>query len=128
MIDVTNPLIANEKGISLALGFDSSAGEQVQQRAKGASVFKTLNQVGAGVMADASGYAAAPTMFVAGDDAAKKPVVMGLVRDLGFEAVDAGPMTVSRLLEPYAMLWIHMAYAQGGPKDAAFALLQHRPG
>ncbi len=124
VIDVTNPLTVNERGIGLALGFDSSAGEQVQQRAKGASVFKTLNQVGAGVMADVSGYAAAPTMFVAGDDAAKKPVVMGLVRDLGFDAVDAGPMTASRLLEPYAMLWIHMVYAQGGPRDAAFALLK----
>ncbi len=48
-------------------------------------------------------------MFVAGDDAATKPQVLGLVRDLGFEAVDAGPLKIARLLEPYAMLWITLA-------------------
>jgi hypothetical protein len=48
-------------------------------------------------------------MFVAGDDDAQKPAVLGLVGDLGFEAVDAGPLRVARLLEPYGMLWIDQA-------------------
>jgi predicted dinucleotide-binding enzyme len=76
------------------------------------------------VLWDASGYAAPPVMFVAGDDAARKPAVLALVRDLGFDAVDAGPLRLARLLEPHAMLWIHMAINQRAPRDNAFAFLR----
>jgi predicted dinucleotide-binding enzyme len=37
-------------------------------------------------------------MFVAGDEAAGKKVVPDLVSALGFEAIDAGELTVARLL------------------------------
>jgi 8-hydroxy-5-deazaflavin:NADPH oxidoreductase len=54
-----------------------------------------MNQVGYAVMPDASGCPIPPVMFVAGNDAARKPEVMGLVDDLGFDAVDAGPLSVA---------------------------------
>jgi len=123
LIDVTNPLRMGAAGLELLLGFDRSAAEQVASLAPGAAVFKTLNQVGFEVMADTAGYAAPPVMFVAGDDAARKPVVMGLVADLGFHAVDAGDLRVARLLEPYGMLWIHMALDRKAGPDNAFAYL-----
>jgi predicted dinucleotide-binding enzyme len=66
-------------------------------------------------------------MFVCGDDDAAKPMVLRLVADLGFEAVDAGELKVARLLEPLAMLWIHLAMRQGLGREIAFALLR-RPG
>jgi len=74
-------------------------------------------------MADASKLPRQPVMFIAGDDAAAKPRVMGLLRDLGFEAVDAGPLKTARLLEPYAMLWINLANIQGLPRTFAFGLI-----
>ncbi len=123
LIDVTNPLRMGASGLELALGFNRSGGEYVARHASGAAVFKTLNQVGIAVMADAAGYAAPPLMFVAGDDASRKPKVMGLVSDLGFKAMDAGPLSISRLLEPFAMLWIHMVLNQKEPSDSAFAFL-----
>lgn len=123
LIDATNPLRMGAGGLELSLGFDRSAGEHVASLAHGASVFKTLNQVGFEVMANAGGYAARPVMFVAGDDAAQKPVVMGLVADLGFQAVDAGGLEVARLLEPFGMLWIHMAIDRNAGRDNAFAYL-----
>ncbi len=123
VIDVTNPLRMGGSGLELALGFDGSGAEHVAAKAPGAAVFKTLNQVGYEVMANTAGYAAPPVMFVAGDDAARKPAVMGLVSDLGFNAVDAGPLRVARLLEPFAMLWIHMALNQHAAGDNAFACL-----
>jgi predicted dinucleotide-binding enzyme len=126
LIDVTNPLRMGSAGLELSLGFDRSGAEHIASRAPGASVFKTRNQVGFDVMADATGYAAPPVMFVAGDDAARKPTVLRLVSDLGFQAIDAGPLTVSRLLEPFAMLWIHMALNQRAPRDNAFAYLSHK--
>jgi hypothetical protein len=39
------------------------------------------------------------------------------------EAIDAGPQRVSRLLEPYPMLWIHLAMTRHVPTDTAFARL-----
>jgi len=45
-----------------------------------------------------------PVMLIAGDDPSKKPVVMSLVAKLGFEPVDAGPLRIARLLEPYGNL------------------------
>ena len=49
---------------------------------------------------------------------------MRLIGDLGFEALDAGPLRIARLLEPYAMLWIHQVVSQGAPADSAFAFMR----
>jgi hypothetical protein len=65
-------------------------------------------------------------MFVAGDDERAKPVVMGLVSDLGFQTLDTGALRFARLLEPYAMLWIHQVVDRGAPRDSAFAFMPRR--
>lgn len=123
LIDCTNPLRVDAGGIALDIGHSTSGGEQVAALAAGASVFKTLNQTGFSNMEHAHTFAALPAvMYVAGDDAARKPLVLSLVSDLGFRAVDAGPLRIARLLEPMAMLWIHMAISQGMPATHAFAI------
>jgi 8-hydroxy-5-deazaflavin:NADPH oxidoreductase len=126
LVDCTNPLRMGAAGLELSLGFDRSATEHVASLAPGASVFKTLNQVGFEVMADTTGYAANPVMFVAGDDEARKPVVIQLVSDLGFQAVDAGGLPLARLLEAFGMLWIHMALNRKVGRDKIFAYLPRR--
>jgi predicted dinucleotide-binding enzyme len=123
VIDCTNPLGMGPDGLHLVLGFETSAGEQVASWAPGAFVFKTLNTTGAGNMARAAEYPVKPLMPVAGDDAAKKAVVMELVGALGFEPVDAGPLKNARLLEPLAMVWIDQATKRGRGRDFAFALV-----
>lgn len=123
VIDCTNPLGMGPDGLQLVLGFDTSAGEQVASWAPGALVFKTLNTTGAGNMARAAEYPVKPLMPVAGDDAAKKAVVMELVGALGFEPVDSGPLKNARLLEPFAMVWIDQAMKRGRGRDFAFALV-----
>lgn len=122
VIDATNPLGMGPTGLELTLGFTTSAGEMVAGWAKGASVFKSLNQTGASNMGDPSRYAARPAMFVAGDDPTHKPTVLALVEDLGFAAFDAGPLTNGRLLEPLAMLWIDRAMKRGGGADFAMVV------
>jgi predicted dinucleotide-binding enzyme len=125
LIDCTNPLRMGPDGMELAIGHSASGGEQVASLAQGASVFKTLNQTGFANMQYARAFAPLPAvMYVAGDDTARKPVVMSLVAELGFQAIDAGPLKVARLLEPMAMLWIHMAINRGQPMTHAFALTQ----
>ncbi len=42
---------------------------------------------------------------------------MTLATELGFEAVDAGDLSVARYLEPFAMLWITLAYRAGLGRD-----------
>ena len=120
VIDCTNPLKPALAG--LEIGLTTSAGEQVAGWAPGASVFKAFNQTGALNMASTAGYPARPVMFVCGDDAARKPAVLRLAEDLGFEAVDAGDLTVARLLEPLAMLWIELARKRGLGADFVFSL------
>ena len=50
----------------------------------------------------------------------------GLVEDLGFEVLDAGPLRAARLLEPMAMVWIDQAMRHGMQPDRAWALPERR--
>lgn len=125
LIDCTNPLRMGADGLELDIGHSTSGGEYVASLARGASVFKTLNQTGFANMEHAREFTPLPAaMYVAGDDVTKKPLVLSLVSDLGFQAIDAGPLRIARLLEPMAMLWIHMALNRGEPISRAFALTQ----
>jgi 8-hydroxy-5-deazaflavin:NADPH oxidoreductase len=122
VIDVTNPIGPD---MTLALGFSTSGAEEVAKLAPGARVFKAMNQVGFEVMADPKFSAGKPVMFVAGDDPAGKQIVLNLVSSLGFETIDAGGLAIARLIEPYAMLWIHLMARRKLGRGFAFALL-HR--
>ena len=62
--------------------------------------------------------------FVAGDDAGTKETVASLARDLGFEAVDAGPLKNARLLEPLAYLNIQLGYVLGLGPQIGFKLVR----
>jgi 8-hydroxy-5-deazaflavin:NADPH oxidoreductase len=120
VVDCTNPLKEDFSG--LALGYTTSGAEQVAQWAKGAEVFKAFNQTGFNIMGNPAFDGQRAVIFVCGDDDARKPTVLKLATDIGFEAIDAGNLVTARLLEPYGMLWIHLAYAQGMGRDFAFVL------
>jgi 8-hydroxy-5-deazaflavin:NADPH oxidoreductase len=120
VVDCTNPLKPDFTG--LALGYTTSGAEQVAEWAKGAKVFKAFNQTGFNIMGNPAFDGQRAVIFVCGDDDAQKPTVLKLATDIGFEAIDAGSLVIARLLEPYGMLWIHLAYAQGMGRDFAFVL------
>ena len=121
LIDVTNPLNAD---LSLAVGFDTSGAEELAKLAPRARIYKAMNQVGFEAMAEPAFAAGRPVMFVAGDEPAGKQVVLDLVSALGFEAIDAGPLAVARLLEPYGALWIHLMARRNMGRRFAFGLLR----
>jgi predicted dinucleotide-binding enzyme len=121
LIDVTNPIDPN---FSLAVGLTSSGAEEVAKLAPRAKVYKAMNQVGFEVMANPVFTAGKPVMFVAGDEAAGKKVVLDLVSSLGFEAIDAGELAIARLIEPYAMLWIHLMARRNQGRNFAFSVLR----
>jgi 8-hydroxy-5-deazaflavin:NADPH oxidoreductase len=122
LVDCTNPLKPDLSG--LAIGHITSAAEEVARRVPGAKVVKAFNTTGAENMRNPQFGPGRATMFVCGDDSGAKSVVVGLARDAGFEVVDAGLLTVARLLEPLAMLWIHLAYGQKMGTGFAFTLLK----
>jgi hypothetical protein len=123
LIDPTNPLAPDEGGLKLSMGFETSSAEFIAARTT-ARVVKALNQVGAAVLGDTSGFSCRPVQFVAGDNAEAKKTVRGLVEDLGFEVLDAGPLKAARLLEPMAMVWIDQAMRYGMSPDRAWALME----
>lgn len=122
LIDATNPLLPDLSG--LTLGTTTSAGEQVAGWARGAKVVKAFNTVGANIMENPTFEGHRPVMFYCGDDSQSKQVVSKLISELVFEPVDAGPLTQARLLEPFALLWISLAFAQGMGREFAFELLR----
>lgn len=121
VIDCTNPLGMVDGKLALLLGHDRSGGELVQGWLPAARVVKTLNQVGAEIMADNSHLPHRPVMFTAGNDEAAKQTVASLLRDLGFDPHDAGDITKARLLEPFGMPWINQALFRGKGRAWAFA-------
>jgi predicted dinucleotide-binding enzyme len=122
VIDCTNPLKPDLSG--LEVGHTTSGAEMVAGWAKGARVFKAFNTTGANVMADPVVGGVRTVMFVCGDDESAKPLVVRLAADVGFDAVDAGRLSQARLLEPWAMLWIHLAFHGAAGRDFGFALLR----
>lgn len=126
VIDCMNPLTMQGGTLGLDRGFSTSGAETLAAWIPQACVVKTLNQVGADIMVDNAALSHRPVMFMAGNDAAAKTTIAGLLTDIGFEPLDAGDLTKARLLEPFGMLWINQALAQGKGRDWAFAAVGRR--
>lgn len=64
------------------------------------------------------------TVFAAGDDEGAKQQVMQMARDIGFDAVDAGPLQNARLLEPLGYFNIQLGYVLGLGTDIGLKLVR----
>lgn len=101
------PMTPDDSG--LALGFTTSGAETLAQKT-GARVVGTFNTVWSNVIA--AGKQNSPrSMFYVGDDAEAKRTAEGLIRDAGFEPVDAGSLQDARLLEPFGLLMGQLGFA-----------------
>jgi predicted dinucleotide-binding enzyme len=123
VVDCMNPLGRTAAGFGLMIGHVTSGGETVADWLPEAQVVKTLNQVGAEIIARNDHLPARPAMFMAGDSDTAKAAVAGVLRDLGFAPLDAGDLTKARLLEPLALVWINQAIMRGMGRDWALAVV-----
>lgn len=120
VIDVTNALDADMK---LAVGFTTSGAEELQKKLPRSRVVKAFHTVFAQHM-DTGRLGDRPlSTFVASDDASAKETVLQLARDIGFDAIDGGPLENSRLLEPLAFLNIQLGYVLEMGTQIGFKLL-----
>lgn len=110
LVDVTNALTSD---MQLASGCTTSGAETLQQKARGAKVVKAFNTQFASHMDSGAVNGQQLTIFAAGDDADAKRQVIQMAQDIGFDAVDAGPLQNARLLEPLGYFNIQLAHTLG---------------
>jgi predicted dinucleotide-binding enzyme len=103
-----------------------SAAEKVAKWATGADVVKAVHTIGVDSLNKLQFGSQQSSLFICGDNLAAKTKLKQLGVDLGFDVIDAGPLTNARLIEPLALLWIELAYKQGMGTDIAFKLLRRR--
>ncbi|MCX4164250.1 MULTISPECIES: NADPH-dependent F420 reductase [Paraburkholderia] len=117
LVDISNPISADFK--SLVVGHTTSAAEQIQSIAPQARVVKAFNTIFAGLLAADARKGKTLQVFVASDDDTAKREVSQLANAIGFEPVDAGPLSNSRFIEPIGEMNIHFGFFLGwGPVTA----------
>ena len=121
--DATNALKPDMSG--LAIGTTTSGGEEVAKAAPAAKVVKAIPPF-AEVLHSPSTHIGGgrPGVFVCGDDAAARNVVLNLLNAVDADGVDAGPLTLARYTEPAGMLLAQLAYAQGMGARIGLSLLR----
>jgi predicted dinucleotide-binding enzyme len=86
---------------------DSSAGKIIQDLAPKAKVVKAFNTVGYHIVADPSKGKGPVTVPIVGNDADAKNEVLEIVKRMGFEALELGPIENAHVLEGMAALYFY---------------------
>jgi len=98
IIDPTNPRIETPEGLR-DYAFDGSNAERIQALAPQAHVVKALSTLGAETMLDPKIANSVVSVPIAGDDRAAKQAVAELIRGIGLDAVDVGPLRYAHVIE-----------------------------
>jgi predicted dinucleotide-binding enzyme len=119
---VTCSLPMGEDNTGLVVAHTSSGAEELARMVPTARVVAAFQTVPSEVLFgvyEARQKAGRPSLVYCGDDEGGKQVAAGLIRDVGFDPVDAGPLRIARYTEPFALLVGQLAYeGDGGPELA----------
>lgn len=121
------PMDAGNTG--LVIGRTTSGAEEFAKKVPKAKIVCAFNTVPSevffGVYA-ARRKADRPSLIYCGDDARGKEVAAVLIRDVGFEPVDAGPLRIARYTEPFALLMGQLAYEGNDGPELAYRFERFR--
>jgi predicted dinucleotide-binding enzyme len=116
---VTCSLPMNDDDTGLVIAHTSSGAEALAKKVPGARVVSAFGTVPSEVLFavfEARDGDARPSLLYSGDDAHAKSTAAKLIRDVGFDPVDAGPLDVARFSEPFTLLIAKLAYeGDNGP-------------
>src|SRR5436190_14662936 len=119
---VTCSLPMNDDNSGLAVGLTSSGAEELAKmlpKARGVCAFNTVPSEVLFDVYEARRKAIRPSLVYCGDDSSGKRVAAELIRDAGFDPLDAGRLRIARYTEPFALLIGELAYeGKGGPELA----------
>ena len=119
---VTCSLPMNDDNTELVVAHTSSGAEELARRLPKARVVSAFNTVPSEVLFgvyEAKRKAKRPSLVYCGDDEDGKAVAAELIRDVGFDPLDSGPLRIARYTEPFALLVGVLAYeGEGGPELA----------
>lgn len=120
IVSCSLPMNANDT--DLVIAHTSSGAEALAKKVPKARVVSAFGTVPSEVLFavfESKRKANRPSLLYCGDDEAAKQVAAGLIRDAGFDPLDAGPLRIARYLEPFTLLIARLAYeTEGGPELA----------
>ena len=122
-IVVSCSLPMNDDDTALVVTHTSSGAEKLAKRIPKARVVSAFNSVPSEVLFgvyEARRKATRPSLVYCGDDSRSKRVAAELIRDVGFDPVDAGPLRIARYTEPFALLVAEVAYEGKGGAELAY--------
>jgi len=119
---VSCSLPMNADNTELVVAHTSSGAEELATMIPKARVVSAFNTVPSEVLFgifEARRKATRPSLVHCGDDSSSKGIAAELIRDVGFDPVDAGPLRIARYIEPFCLLVAQLAYeGKGGPELA----------
>jgi predicted dinucleotide-binding enzyme len=121
---LTCSLPMNADDTALIIGQTSSGAEELARKISTARVVAAFNTVPSEVLFDVYAgrrKAARPSLVYCGDDRRGKTVAARLIRDVGFEPVDAGPLRIARYTEPFGLLVAQLAYERKASPRVAYS-------
>lgn len=119
---LTCSLPMDEGNTKLILGATTSGAEELARKVPRAHVVCAFNTVPSEVLFgvfEAKRRKNRPSLVYCGDHEQSKSVAAELIRDVGFDPIDAGPLSIARYMEPFALLVAQLAYeGEVGPELA----------
>jgi 8-hydroxy-5-deazaflavin:NADPH oxidoreductase len=122
---VTCSLPMNASNTDLVVAHRWSGAEELAKMVPKAQVVCAFNTIPSEVLFgvfEARRKAPRPSLVYCGDDSGSKAIAAELIRDVGFDPVDAGPLRIARYAEPFALLVAQLAYEGGGGPELAYRL------
>jgi 8-hydroxy-5-deazaflavin:NADPH oxidoreductase len=126
---VTCSLPMNDDNTELVVAHTSSGAEELAKKIPKARVASAFNTVPSEVLFGvykAKRKASRPSLMHCGNDSRAKKVAVELIRDVGFDPVDAGPLRIARYTEPFALLVAQLAYEGKGGPELAYRFERYR--
>jgi predicted dinucleotide-binding enzyme len=116
-------MLATQTRAELVVAHTSSGAEELARMIPNAWVVSAFNTVPSEVLFgvyEAKSKSRRPSLLYCGNDERGKGVAVELIRDVGFDPVDVGPLRIARYTEPFALLVAELAYEREGRPELAY--------